>query len=186
MKEVNVGIRGSVPLLMHRFDESAELDKPTRKVLVKSRDPRKEAEKAAYRLPDGTLYAPGSWFLAMLQAAGSEHKARGSRRSLRYIIPSAVMMEEEVVPILNGDGKSKAKEFEVDSRPVVIRATKGRIMRHRPKLNHWGADFRLLIDDDVLPLEVVNQLMVEGGQKIGVGDHRPAFGRFIVTKWDAP
>ena len=36
-------------------------------------------------------------------------------------------------------GTGAGADAEVDSRPVVIPSTKGRIMRHRPKLETWQA-----------------------------------------------
>lgn len=188
MKSVAVRIEGTTALLQHRFDENAEAERATRKVLIKIEDPRVAAEKAAYRAPDGTLYLPGAAIARMLREAGGGHKARGSRKSLKYIVPAAVMVDSDIVPLLNGDGRSRVKDFEVDSRPVTIPATKGRVMRHRPRLNRWAAEFTLQIDVDILPLDVVNQLLVEGGQQIGLGDYRPEkggpFGRFIVTHWE--
>ena len=29
------------------------------------------------------------------------------------------------------------KTYEIDSRPVVVPATRGRIVRHRPRFNEW-------------------------------------------------
>lgn len=60
-------------------------------------------------------------------------------------------------------------------------------MRHRPRLNNWGAEFTIEIDDDTLDPVTVHQLMTEGGTKIGLGDYRPEkggpFGRFHVISW---
>jgi hypothetical protein len=47
--------------------------------------------------------------------AGSSHKATGTRKSLRFVVPSAVRMDTDAVTILNGKGA--AKHFEVDARP---------------------------------------------------------------------
>ena len=188
MQTVTVRIEGITALLQHRFTEAAEVSKSTRRVQIKEEDPRVVAERAAYRMPDGTLYLPGAAIARLLREAGGGHKQRGSRKSLKFIVPASVLVPEEAIPLINGDGKSPAREFEVDSRPVTIPATKGRIMRHRPRLNIWAAEFALEVDEDVLPLEVVHELLSEGGNKIGVGDFRPErggpFGRFAVTRWE--
>lgn len=186
-KIVNVEIQGRTALLMHKFAVDNEVEKSTRKVERQAEDPRDVAEKAAYRMHDGRLYLPGACFIGMLREAGAGHKSRNSRRSIKYMVANAVRMPEEVVPLVDGDGKP-AKKFEVDSRPVVIRATKGRIMRHRPKLNEWGAKLSLQVDESLLSTDLVNTLMVEGGEQVGVGDYRPdkggPFGTFTVTKWE--
>ena len=56
MKTVSVEIRGTSPLLIHRFGEEAEQGKATRRVKVDNSNPRDEATKVAYIAPDGTFY----------------------------------------------------------------------------------------------------------------------------------
>lgn len=188
MKSFDVTIKGTTPLLQHRFGEAAEGDsgKATRRVAIKNEAPREQAEKACYRDDDGTLYFPGAAIARLLREAGGGHKQRGSRKSLKFILPAAVLVLDDVVPLFNANDK-KAKEFEVDSRPVVIPSTKGRIMRHRPRLDEWSAKFRLRVNETVLDADIVQQLLVEGGQQIGIGDFRPEkggpFGTFHVVEW---
>ena len=185
MKKVQVEIRGITPLLIHRFTEEAEQGKKTRRVEVKNRDPRDEATKNAYIANDGTYFFSAFSIPNAMGNAGANHKATGSRKSLRFVVPSAIRMATDTITILNGSGP--AKTFEVDSRPVTIPATKGRVMRHRPRFNQWGARFELEVDDDLLSEEMAHQLLSEAGQSIGIGDFRPEkrgpFGRFIVTEW---
>lgn len=123
----------------------------------------------------------------MLREAGGNHKMRGSRKSAKFIVPAAVRVTEDAILIRNGDGATLAKDFEVDSRPVVIPATKGRIMAHRPRWDCWSARFTVVVNDDLLPIDFVNQLLVEASQQIGVGAFRPEkggpFGTFLVEKW---
>lgn len=185
MKTINVEIRGVTPLLIHRFAEQSEQSKNTRKMKVDNTDPRAEATKAAYIAPDGTYYFSAASIPGCLGNAGSNHKMRGSRKSLRFVVPSAVRMTSDTVTILNGSGP--AKDFEVDARPVTIPATKGRIMRYRPRFNEWGAKFDILVNDDLLDVETVHQLLNEAGMQIGIGDFRPEkrgpFGTFRVVSF---
>lgn len=187
MKTVQVDIRGMTPLLIHRFGESAEVGKATRRVIVdQERDPRAEAEKVAYINEDGTYYFNAFAIPGAMGSAGASHKMRGSRKSLKFVVPSAVAVETDRIVILNGSGP--AKNFEVDARPVTIPATKGRIMRYRPRFNEWGATFRLRVNDDLLGIENAHQLLSEAGQTIGIGDFRPEkrgpFGTFRVTRFE--
>jgi hypothetical protein len=185
MKTVEVEIRGVTPLLIHRFHEDAEQAKSTRRMEVQQRDPRQEATRNAYIAAEGTFYFSAFSIPGAMGNAGANHKTRGSRKSLRWVVPSAVRMTSDVVTILNGTGP--AKDFEVDSRPVTIPATKGRVMRHRPRWDQWGAKFDLLVDDNLLSIDMVQQLLTEAGQSIGIGDFRPEkrgpFGTFRVTKF---
>jgi len=153
---------------------------------VKAQDPREAAERAAYRNAQGELYFPGAAVARMLREVGGGHKQRGSRKSLKFVVPAAVLVVEDQITLRDALG-APLTDFEVDSRPVVIPSTKGRVMRHRPKLNQWGAEFTLEIDDDMLEPSLVYQLLIEGGSKNGLGDYRPEkggpFGKFHVVSW---
>jgi hypothetical protein len=184
---IEVQIEGDTPLLQHRFGEQAEQTKNTRPIHVRGEDPREAAEAVCYRDKDGYLFFPITWVLRMLREAGGSHKQRGSRKSLKYIVPAAVRAVADTVSILNGDGKSRVKDFEVDSRPVTIPATKGRIMRHRPRMNQWSAKFDVRLKDDLLDPGTLHMLLNEGGQAFGLGDFRPEkggpFGTFRVVRF---
>jgi len=186
MKTVQVEIRGITPLLIHRFNEEAESAKKIRRIEMTQRDPRQEATKNAYIAKDNTFYFNAFSIPSAMGSAGSNHKATGTRKTLRFVVPSAVRMLSDVVTILNGSGP--AKNFEVDSRPVTIPATKGRIMRHRPRFDQWGARFEMSINDDLLSVEMAHQLLNEAGLSIGIGDFRPEkrgpFGTFRVTEFN--
>jgi hypothetical protein len=185
---VKVRIEGISSLLQHRFSEEAEGDvgKATRKVNVTRGTPREEAERVAYRWPNGEMYHPSQSVFGLICEAGRNHKQKGSRRSLKYVVPATIVMCSDTMKLLNKEG-NPITDFEVDSRPVVIPSTKGRIMRHRPRLDEWVAEFDMEIDEDVLPAETIQQLLTEGGRKIGIGDFRPErfgpFGRFMVVDW---
>ena len=185
MKTVEVEIKGTSPLLIHRFNEEAESSRKTRKIEVKNRVPRDEANKCAYIAKDGTHYFNAFSIMAAMCGAGSSHKMTGSRKTLRFIVPSAVRVNQEGITILNGKGP--VKDFEVDSRPVTIPATKGRIMRHRPRYDSWSAKFNLMINEDLLSVDSAHQLLNEAGLSIGIGDFRPEkrgpFGTFVVTRF---
>lgn len=188
MKLVNVKIQGSTALLQHRFNESSEIPGDTRAVLINRGTPREEAEKAVYRdKKTKEFYFPGASIGRLLREAGSGHKLKGSRKSAKYIVPSAVVVMNDTVTLLNGDGKTKVKDFEVDSRPVVIPSTKGRIMRHRPRFDQWSASFTLRINETILPVDFIHRLLDEGGLQLGIGDFRPErggpFGTFQTVEW---
>lgn len=185
VKQVAVQIRGTNPLLIHRFNEADEAQKSTRRIEISKVDPREVAKKNAYIAEDGTFYFSAFAIMGAMTNAGAAHKARGSRKTLRFVVPCAVRVATDTITILNGEGP--ADHFEVDSRPVTIPATKGRIMRHRPRFNEWGAEFVLHIDETLLAAETAQQLLQEAGQSIGIGDFRPEkrgpFGTFRVTQF---
>ena len=186
MKTIEVEIRGITPLLIHRFAEQDEQAKATRRVEVETRDPLTEATKAAYIAPDGTYYFSAFAIPNAMGSAGANHKMRGSRKTLRFVVPSAVRVTSDTITIQNGEGP--ATRFEVDARPVTIPATKGRVMRYRPRFDCWGAKFTLALNDQMLSVEDAHRLLSEAGESIGIGDFRPEkrgpFGTFRVTHFE--
>lgn len=84
----------------------------------------------------------------------------------------------------------KPQEYVIDSRPVVVPATRGRVMRYRPKFDEgWEIDFALDYDEVLLSEEQVRTIVDDCGARVGLLDFRPArkgpFGRFMVTKWES-
>lgn len=186
MKSIEVEIRGTSPLLINRFGEDAEQGKATRQIKTSKENPREAATKAAYIARDGSYYFSAFSIPSSMGNAGANHKMRGSRKSLRFVVPSAVRIASDAITILNGNGP--AKDFEVDSRPVTIPATKGRIMRHRPRFDEWGAAFVMHLNDDLLSVEMAHQLLTEAGLQMGIDDFRPEkrgpFGTFRVVRFE--
>jgi len=180
-----ITIKGTSPLLQHRFTEAAENAKATRRISVDSVLPRDEASKCAYINQEGQLYIPTQQPISALINVAGNHKQRGSRKSLRYVVPGAVRPVEESAVLCDPDTGTPIKHFEVDSRPVTIPATKGKIMRHRPRIEKWSATFSLKINTDMIASDDVLKLLAEAGDVVGIGDFRPEkrgpFGCFIVT-----
>ena len=188
MKLINIEIRGIQPLLMHRFGEDAETSSSgkARGVVQNRGTPREQAEKVAYRHPDGTFYISAFAIPNAMGAAGTNYKMPGSRKSMRFIVPSAIRIFEPTITVMNGSGP--ATDYEVDSRPVTIPATKGRVMRHRPRFDCWGLKFSIGVDDTLMNVEDAHMLLEQSGLSIGIGDFRPEkrgpFGTFRVTRFE--
>jgi len=69
----------------------------------------------------------------------------------------------------------------------VIAATKGRIVRHRPRLDQWQLKFEIEYDPTLLKETQVRKIVDDAGCRVGLLDFRPErkgpFGRFTVTNW---
>lgn len=185
---VQARIEGLSPLIQCRFSEESEQPAPTRSVKIDRGTPRQQAEKVVYRENSSGFYFPQSYLARMLREAGAGHRQQSTRRSVKYIVPAAVIILDVAIPLLEPGSADRIPDFEVDSRPVTIPATKGRIMRHRARFEKWSAEFQLQIDESVLDAATVHQLLEEGGRRIGIGDYRPEkggpFGRFEVVSWE--
>lgn len=183
---IAVTIEGITPLLMNRFHEDAEVavSSGTRTSIRGARGtPREQAEAKAYKDGDGNLFIPGANIFACLVAAGSFHKSGRVKITTQKssLIPAGLSVIELVCPM-------NTKDWECDSRSVVIPSTGGRVMCHRPRLDKWKTTFTLDVDTDMFDPKFIRLLVDDAGKKIGLGDYRPArkgpFGRFMVSSWE--
>jgi hypothetical protein len=183
-KKVKVEIEGKSALIMHWFPlEPIEA--------IEKKTPEEQAEIAAYRIPAGNdnagnLYVPG---VAVLQALisgatyskGKFHvgiylKGKG-RASLQKPALACLKVTPEYLDL-------GIKEYVIDSCAVVV--NKGRIVRHRPRIDHWKCKFELEYDDVLLTANQVRKIVDDAGERCGLLDYRPSkkgpFGRFCVVE----
>ena len=168
-----VGLKEKSALLMHRF--------PLEPIEALEKKPvAEQAEQAAYRNPEtGNLCVPGVCIQRALIAAAAYSKGKG-RASLAKSAAACLMVSPEYVDL-------GIKKYKIDSRPVVIPSTKGRIIRHRPRIDKWKLTFELEWDDTLLTEVQVRKIVDDMGQRVGLLDFRPAckgpFGRSMVEHW---
>lgn len=176
--KIKIEISGLTPLLMHKFvDESGEKRD-------KNLTPREQAEKTAYLDENGKLYYPLRNIFSCIIEAGKFHKEGKNKvtTARSSLIPAGVMMEGLITYFKEPD------HWEVDSQPVVIPSTGGRIMQHRARLDNWKLEFILSLDTKMFNPKTLRAIVDDAGSKCGLGDFRPArkglFGRFCVTHWE--
>lgn len=191
MSLYKVSIQGQSPLLMNRFTEeaAAKVSAGSSVSLTASSrgTPREQAEQKLYTSANGMPMIPGPNVFAGLVAAGSFIKV--GRRQLTTgtgsLIPAGVQLVELECIIENPFGGKVM--WEVDSRSVVIPATRGRIMCHRPRFDAWRIPFSLQVDDDMFDERITRSLVENLCTKIGIGDFRPSrkgpFGRSMIVAW---
>lgn len=174
IKTISCKIKGLSPLLMHRYPlvQVDGIDKQPVEV---------QAEHCTYRTPDGKLYIPGTNIQRAIVAGATFSKGKG-RASLQKPVAACVFVSPEYC-LLNQD------KYEIDARSVVIPATKGRIVRARPRFDNWEVSFELSYDDTLLKESELRRIVDDTGNRVGLLDFRPAkngsFGRFMVIEWIA-
>jgi hypothetical protein len=175
LKTIDVEIEGTSALLMHQF--------PMLPIeAMEKKSAAEQAELSAYRHPETReLYVPGVNLQRALVAAATYSKGKG-RASLQKPVAACVIVSPERIML-------GTTEFMIDSRPVVIPATKGRVLRHRARLDAWSLRFNLEFDDTLLTAVELRRVVDDAGTRVGILDFRPEkkgpFGRFMVTKWQA-
>ena len=92
------------------------------------------------------------------------------------------MIEEAFIHLQSEGG------WKVDTRPVRIPATGGRILRHRACFDDWSLQISVTLDEAIITVRLFRELVDIAGSHIGLGDFRPdtkgPFGRFVVTLWN--
>jgi len=171
---VEVTIKGMSPgLLMHNYPMVPING-------IEKLPPDEQAEYSAYRDDaTGKLYIPGTAVQRALVAGAAYSKGKG-RASLQKQVAACLFVNPHIIDL-------GIKEYVLDARPVVIRATKGRIVRYRPRIPEWEASFEIEYDEVLLKEGEIRQIVDDTGLRVGLLDFRPAckgpFGRFVVTHW---
>ncbi len=186
MKEFSVTIEGVTPLICNKFTDEAQASATSgsRASTVGDKGtPREIAESKLYTDSAATPIIPGPNLFRCLIDAGKFFKAGKSKLTTlkSSLIPAALSLDEVEIQIVHDE------PWEVDSRPVRIPATGGRIIAHRPMFNDWRLSFHLQLDDTVIGAKMLRDLVDAAGQRIGLGDFRPdckgMFGKFKVVHW---
>ncbi len=186
MIEINVTIKGKTPLLCNRFTDAAQMASTsgTRSALTGDKgSPREQAEPKLYTDEKGKPIIPQPNLYRCIIDAGKFFKNGKSKVTTikSSLIPSCVDLEGLAFPIKHSEA------WQVDTRPVRIPATGGRILAHRPCFNDWSLSFTVFLDNEVMSETLFRDIVDKAGSAIGLGDFRPdckgPFGKFVVTKW---
>ena len=173
-KTISCSIQGLSPLLMHRF--------PMQQVIaIEKMSPEEQAELAAYRIPESDeLYIPGLAIQRCMVGAATYSKGKG-RSSLQKVVAACVLVTPEYCGLHMSD-------YVIDARPIVVPATKGRVIRYRPRLDNWDVSFQIEYDHTLLTEAQLRTVLDDAGSRVGLLDFRPEkkgpFGRFMVVSWN--
>lgn len=172
-KGVQVTITGQTPLLMHAFP-MVQIE------AIEKKPPEEQAALGAYVTATGQLFIPGLNIQRALIAGATYSKGKG-RGSLQKAAAACLLVSPEHVLL-------DQTHYEIDARPVVVPATKGRVMRYRPRFDTWSVIFEIAYDETLLTKQQIRRIVDDTGQRVGLLDFRPEkkgpFGRFVVTNWN--
>lgn len=184
MATINIEIRSLSAYIPHRFtDADAEAaTNGTRMAFKEKRTPRDIAESFLYLDEKGRPCIPQPAIFRSIINAGSFHKIGKNKMTTMKssLVPGYLTVPGILFPIKHKD------PWTIDTRPVCIPATGGRVLQHRPMFWDWSIQFEMETFDD-MPLPLARQLIDTASKRIGIGDLRPEkkgpFGRFEVVKW---
>lgn len=184
MERILVEIKGLCPILFNRFTEKAQegLIKGSSGKRLSKEDKLKEAEDKVYRKKG--VKEIGIQAVAikktLIEGCGLTSIKIGKRSAVGYL-KGGVFLEEDFVPIIK---KPKPDGIHECSGRIPPR-TGARAMIYRPYVDTgWKALFHLIIAHPRISIDIVKNALDEAGLIVGLLDHRPDFGRFIVTKFE--
>lgn len=174
MYTVQVRIKGVTPLLMNKFVEKEA--NPQKR--GEEEDTPELAKEKVYRNDKGEIIVPAEMILRAMDKVSSEYKIEGMKKTTaKSLLPGNIFIEPEGIKI-------EPQNFVVDKRTVVIPATRGRVIRYRPKFPEWKLEFKIHIFDDRIKPEILQHILSEAGRRAGIGDGRKiGFGRFVIEQF---
>ena len=132
MKHISVEITGKTPLLMPRFTDAAAMkatDGTSSAISTSNGEtPMEQAEQSLYKDEQGKVGIPQPNLFRCFIDAGKFFKAGKSKVTTlkSSLVPSALELDGLFFPMIHKE------PWSVDTRPIRIPATGGRILRHRP------------------------------------------------------
>jgi len=170
--KIEISVKGLRPLLQNAFTSGQEGKKLLKRGQIY--DDQLEAESRLIKNKDGIICQPASHFEASMIKSAVEHKFIG-RKSYKDLFKAGVFVHPELIP-------HKTQKYVIDKQAVVI--SKARILRCRPRFDNWELDFTIIIRDERIDPRKVEQVLECAGKYHGIGDYRPRYGLFELTRFD--
>lgn len=172
-----VTIEGVAPILFHAWNVESVESKANAKKGSKEKK-SDDVESYIYRNEKKEICIPGEYLRgAIVGAAKFQQDPRSPRKSAADLFKAAVV---SLTPLAS----LGVKDWDyLDKRRVVIQ--RNAITRSRPAMREgWSAKFILMVNlPEYVSQDLLNGTIQQAGKLIGIGDFRPSFGRFIVTRF---
>lgn len=175
---VTFSLEGTAPLLFHRWSVEGVAEKAA---AAKGSTAKKEdnVESYLWRQPDNGIALPGEYVRqSMIHAAKFRQDPRSPRKSAMDLFKAAI------IPLTDLASLGTDRWDYLDQRRVMVQ--RNGVTRTRPAFHPgWRADFdfQVQLPEYVQP-PLFLDVLVNAGRLVGIGDFRPTYGRFSVTKFD--
>jgi hypothetical protein len=176
---VRASLVGTADLLFHRWNcEAVEAKgKAAKGSKAKKSD---DLESYVYRTDEGELALPGEYVRqSIIHAAKFRQDPRSPRKSAMDLFKAGVIGLTPLASL-----STSAWDYEHRCRVTVQR---NGITRCRPAMKSgWRVEVDLLVNlPEYIAPEALQEVLVNAGRLIGVGDFRPTYGRFAVQRFEA-
>jgi hypothetical protein len=175
----HVTLVGVADLLFHRWNDDgvAAKSKAAKGSKAKKTD---DVESYVYRDQLGTICVPGEYVRqSIIHAAKFRQDPRSPRKSAMDLFKAGVV---SLTPLASLG--VHAWHYEHRCRVTIQR---NGVTRCRPALAAgWSIDLDLLVNiPEYVPPDALQDVLVNAGRLIGIGDFRPTYGRFAVRSFEA-
>jgi hypothetical protein len=166
-----IPIRGTSPLVVHRFSEKAKLEMLNnargKKTPREPKNPEAEYEAAFYRMKDGRPGFPALGFKAATVGGARFYGKQITMTALKQLI----FFTGEP----GGDGHYYVPIIgEAEMREDVVRVGRGGTdLRYRPQFTEWATQLTVTYVKSMLTRGSLLALIDAGGMGVGVGEWRP-------------
>lgn len=183
-----ITITGDSAILFHRWSSDAVQAKAD---AAKGSRAKKTDDISTYvwRNDDDLICLPGEYLRGTLidqknGAAKYQSDPRSPRKSALDLFRAGVVSLTDLAPITRADGTLANTWDYLDRRRAVVQ--RNAITRERPAFYAgWSATIELMV---VTPQYITPSLLRltlnDAGRLVGVGDFRPSFGRFSITRFE--
>jgi len=177
-QKVEVTIEGTTPILFNRFRDVAIEGKSKKRTGAQA---DLDIEDKLYKDEKGKVMLPSVYIKNCIVEAAKQFKIVGKGKSTYSKLVASTI---DVMPFYIDFESGKYEVFRISA---VNPMTKGRMMTERPKFNKWSASFEIILNDEAVPVSVMNEILEHAGKYVGVGDWRPEkkgmFGKFMITSF---
>lgn len=177
-QKIKVTIEGTTPLLFNRFRDVAIEGKSKKRTGAMA---EADVEDKLYLDDTGKVQLPSVYLKNCLTEASKQFKIVGKGKSTySKLVASTVDISPFMIDL-------DAEKYQIFRISAVNPMTKGRMMTERPRFNTWSASFEILLNDESVPVSVINEILEHGGKYVGVGDWRPEkkgmHGKFLISSF---
>ena len=184
--KIRIEIHGTAPLISHNIRLANPLD-PIAKAMKAISGKRKkteddllqlarlEFEGGLYLYPEVGPYVPGE-NVEKCVIEGARVTKQGKQ------VERGLFVSDNVVPLIY-KGPRDADQLWADERfrhVAAVRVGQSRVIRTRPIFHEWALEADAELDPGLLSIEQLQQIIDDAGAMVGLGDHRPRYGRFTA------
>lgn len=174
-----VGIQGAADYLYHRWNAES-VDAKAKAAKGSKAKKTDDLESYVYRNDAGILCVAGEQLrMSIVTAARFQQDPRSPRKSAMDLFKAGFVVLTQLAPL-----GPKNWDYEHKCRVVIQRNGVNRV---RPAMRvGWKAEFDIQVNlPEYISPQLLNETISAAGRLCGVGDFRPTYGRFNITKFEA-